>query len=156
MFPEAAEREILKLREELAHHQKLYYVDNSPVISDSEYDKLERHLRELEEQFPQFHDPLSPTQRVGGEPVEGFQSAEHSSRMLSLDNCFNKEELFDFHNRLIKVLEVDDFDYVCELKIDGLSIALRYNEDGELISALAWLVRKKSMLSISCRPRFWP
>ncbi len=136
MLPEAAKQEILKLRKELAHHQKLYYVDNNPAISDSDYDKLERRLRELEESYPQFYDSLSPTQRVGGEPLSGFESAEHSSQMLSLDNCFNIGELNEFYNRLVKILETEAVDFVCELKIDGLSIALRYNEEGELVSAI--------------------
>ncbi len=136
MLPELAEQEILKLREEIARHQKLYYVDNSPVISDSEYDALERRLTELEEKFPQFDDPLSPTKRVGGRPVEGFESAVHSVPMLSLDNCFSLEEIENFHKRLVKLLGRDDFNYVAELKIDGLSIALRYGKDGRLMSAV--------------------
>ncbi len=128
---EEAKKRIEELREKIRYHRRKYYVENDPVVSDGEYDRLEHELRELEGEFPEFYDPLSPTQRVGGEPVDDFETVEHTEPMLSLDNCFEEGELRDFHDRLKRALDGSSPRYFCELKIDGVSIAVRYTEDGE-------------------------
>ena len=116
---------INRLRREIERHNRLYYLETQPEISDSEYDALMRELMELEKAHPEFASPDSPTQRVGGEPVEGFPSVAHSSPMLSLGNTYSFEELKDFDRRVRETLGMD-FKYVCELKIDGVAVALRY------------------------------
>src|SRR5690606_12855296 len=104
---------------------------DKPTISDSEYDQLLQELIQLEEQFPQFVTPDSPTQRVGGQVLEGFHKVEHSVPMLSLSNAFNEQDLRDFDRRVRQAIG-EDYEYVCELKIDGLAISLRY-EDGKFV-----------------------
>jgi DNA ligase (NAD+) len=120
--------EIETLRAELRHHEHLYYVLDQPVISDAEYDRLMRELQSLEEQHPEYVTPDSPTKRVGGKPREGFVKAAHSSAMLSLDNALNEGELRDFDRRVRDLLANDPFRYVAELKLDGLSMAVRYRD----------------------------
>ncbi|MCJ7523141.1 MAG: NAD-dependent DNA ligase LigA, partial [Dehalococcoidia bacterium] len=129
---EARER-IDKLRETINHHNYRYYVLDSPEISDSEYDGLMRELMQLEEEYPQFLTPDSPTQRVGAEPLEAFGVVEHREPMLSLGNVFNNEELLAWYKRISGLLGETDFDLVTELKMDGLAVALVY-EDGKLVT----------------------
>lgn len=119
-----AKKEIEKLREEINYHNYKYYVEDSPVISDYEYDMLLKKLEALEHEFPELITPDSPTQRVGGEPLEGFTSVEHKVPMLSLDNAYSYNELQEFDERVKK--NAGDVEYVCEPKIDGVSIALIY------------------------------
>ena len=114
------------LRDKLRHHEYRYYVLDDPEISDAEYDLLMRELKSLEEKHPELITPESPTQRVGGKPREGFIKVEHSSPMLSLDNAYNEEELRDWERRVHELSGEKNIEYVCELKLDGLSMALRY------------------------------
>jgi DNA ligase (NAD+) len=127
--------EILRLRREIARHDHLYYVLDTPAITDAEYDALLRRLRELESQRPDLVTPDSPTRRVGGAPREGFVRLPHSSPMLSLDNAYNEAELADFDRRVRELLGLDRVDYVAELKLDGLSLAIHY-ADGLLARAI--------------------
>lgn len=122
---------IERLREEIHYHDYKYYIENSPEISDYEYDQLMRELKRLEEKHPSSRNPTSPTQRVGGMPEEGFPTVEHFVPMLSLDNAYSEEEVREFERRLRRGLSGEDFQYVVELKIDGVSVSLMY-EDGEL------------------------
>jgi DNA ligase (NAD+) len=115
-----------KLRREILYHEKKYYVDNDPQISDAEFDKLLRELKELEAGFPELVSPESPTQRVGEKPVEGFASVVHRTPMLSIDNVYNEEELREFEERIRKLLPGQTIEYVVELKIDGLGISVIY------------------------------
>ena len=115
------------LREELRRHEHLYYVLDAPILSDAEYDALMRSLQKLEAEHPEFVTPDSPTQRVGGQPRDGFTKLRHSSPMLSLDNALNEGELRDFDRRVRELLAGEDFNYVAELKLDGLSMAAHYN-----------------------------
>jgi len=123
-----AEQKIEKLRKDITHHEKRYYVDNNPQISDFEFDMLVKKLEELEKQFPELVTPESPTQRVGEQPVSGFASVEHSTPMLSLDNCYSFEELKEFEERIKKIIPDEKIEYVAELKIDGLGISVIYRE----------------------------
>jgi DNA ligase (NAD+) len=125
---------VQQLRELIRHHETQYYLHDQPEITDAEFDALMRELAALEAAHPELQDPHSPTQRVGGQPAEGFETARHLAPMLSLENAYNVDELRDFHARVCRLLERppdDRLAYVTELKIDGLSIALRY-EDGRL------------------------
>ncbi|MBC8429365.1 MAG: NAD-dependent DNA ligase LigA [Dehalococcoidia bacterium] len=117
---------IEQLRTEIDHHNYRYYVLDSPEISDAEYDELMRELKQLEEQYPQFLTPDSPTQRVGAAPVEAFGIVEHPVPLLSLGNAFSKDELVAWYNRISKLVAEHQFDFVCEHKIDGLAVALTY------------------------------
>ncbi len=126
-----AEKRIKELQEVLTQYGYEYYVLDKPTISDHEYDQLLRELISLENQFPQFITPDSPTQRVGGEVLEGFKKVEHRVPMLSLSNAFNEQDLRDFDRRVRQALG-EDYEYVCELKIDGLAISLRY-ENGKFV-----------------------
>ncbi len=131
-----AER-LAELRSRIRHHEERYYVLNDPEISDAEFDVLVKELEALEREHPDLVTPDSPTQRVGGRPVEGFVSVEHQLPMLSLDNSYNEEELTAFDDRLRRAVGGDgvapaSVEYVAELKIDGLSISLTY-EDGRLV-----------------------
>ncbi|MDK2900734.1 MAG: ligase, partial [Thermosipho sp. (in: thermotogales)] len=128
--------EIEKLREEIEYHNYRYYVLADPVISDEEYDKLLKRLIELEKKYPEFYSPTSPTQKVGGKVLDGFKKVMHSIPMLSLDNTYNEEEIKEFDERIKKLLGVNEVEYVCELKIDGISVALRY-ENGQFVTALS-------------------
>ncbi|HEV3329582.1 MAG TPA: NAD-dependent DNA ligase LigA [Bryobacteraceae bacterium] len=119
-------READKLREELRHHEHLYYVLDNPEISDAEYDALMRKLQGLEREHPELVTPDSPTQRVGGSPREGFIKVRHSSPLLSLDNALNNAELRDFDRRVRDLLGDVGFRYAAELKMDGLSMVARY------------------------------
>ena len=123
---EHAAKRIDELREELRHHEYQYYVLDSPVISDAEYDARMRELRMLEARHPELVTPDSPSQRVGGKPKEGFAKVEHSRPMLSLDNVNNEQELSDWERRVRAMLGNAEASYVSELKIDGVSLALQY------------------------------
>src|SRR5215471_14199657 len=127
--------EVEKLREQLRHHEHLYYVLDAPEISDADYDALMRQLRALEEQHPELLTPDSPTQRVGGKAREGFIKVRHSSPMLSLDNALNEGEFRDFDRRVRDLLGGEKFCYVAELKLDGLSMAAHY-QAGRFFSAI--------------------
>ena len=122
------------LRKELAKHNHAYYVLNTPCISDFEFDKLLKELEKLEAKYPEFNDINSPTQRVGSGLSDGFITVPHKYRMLSLGNTYSEEDLHDFDNRLRKHTD-QEFEYICELKYDGVSISLTY-ENGELVKAL--------------------
>src|ERR1700733_6904591 len=117
-----------KLRRAIRHHEHQYYVLDQPEISDSEYDELMRQLQALEKEHPELATPDSPTMRVGGKPREGFQKAPHSSPMLSLDNALDDAELRAFDGRVREWLGAEPFQYVAELKMDGLSMAARYRD----------------------------
>ena len=129
------ERRILDLRMQLHEHNHLYYNVVEPSISDKEFDLLMKELEELEHKYPQFEDPLSPTKRPGGEPVDGFEKVVHSHPMLSLSNTYNSEEIDEWMNRVEKGLEGEEITYVMELKYDGVAISLIY-ENGRLHKAL--------------------
>ncbi|HEX6990027.1 MAG TPA: NAD-dependent DNA ligase LigA, partial [Bacillota bacterium] len=120
---------IEELRRQIRYHDHRYYVLDDPEISDQAYDALMRELLELEAAYPDLVTPDSPSRRVGGRPAEGFAQVHHAVPMLSLGNVFDEGELRDFDQRVRAALGVDQIEYVCELKIDGLSIALRF-EDG--------------------------
>src|SRR5215813_10297460 len=117
---------ISELREQIRHHDYLYYAEARPEVSDAEYDALMRELRELEAAFPDLVTPDSPTQRVAGQPVDAFRPVEHRTAMLSLDNATSPDDLREFEARLGRALPGGRFEYVCEPKIDGLGIALLY------------------------------
>jgi len=127
-------KRIEQLRDKIRRHDYLYYVLNQPQISDRQYDKLFAELKVLEQEHPELITPDSPTQRVSERPLEGFATVRHKVPMLSMDNTYNADELRAFDDRVYKQLGSRDYDYVIELKIDGLAISLRY-EDGRLITA---------------------
>ena len=143
--PEARLRE---LRELIRHHDELYYNQATPEISDAEYDQLFRELEELEKQHPELHDPNSPTLRVGGAPLKGFQQIRHAVPMLSIDDVFElspdaleksgaarpEQELIEFYQRLRKNLGREDITVTVEPKIDGVAVSLLYR-DGKLAYA---------------------
>jgi len=118
----------------IRHHNYLYYQQASPEISDYDFDFLLKELESLEKAFPEFLDPNSPTQRVGGEITKVFKAVKHRYSMLSLDNTYSEGELIDFDNRVQKIL-AEPYEYVAELKIDGVSISLTY-KSGKLIQAV--------------------
>ncbi|MBR6685837.1 MAG: NAD-dependent DNA ligase LigA [Paludibacteraceae bacterium] len=128
------EQQILALREQLNNYNYHYYVLSKPLISDFEFDKLLAELQRLEEENPQFFDPNSPTQRVGSDINQDFTQVKHIYPMLSLGNTYNEGEVADFYNRVVKALNAP-FEIVCELKYDGTSISLTY-ENGEFVRAV--------------------
>ena len=123
---------ISELRQEIEHHNYQYYVLDDPVIADEEYDRMFRELVALEQEYPELASSESPTQRVGAQPQEEFQKVEHHAPMLSLGNAFNKEELRAFYKRISNLLGTDKIDLVTELKIDGVAVALTF-QDGVLV-----------------------
>ncbi len=127
-------QQIEDLRSQIRRHDHLYYVLSQPEISDQEYDRLFEQLKQLEQQHPLLITPDSPTQRVSGQPLEGFEKIAHTIPMLSINNTYNANELRDFNGRVAKSLETNDYEYVVESKIDGLAISLRY-ENGILKTA---------------------
>jgi DNA ligase (NAD+) len=129
------EKQIEDLREKIRHHEYLYYVLDQPSISDQEFDQLMQRLKDLEAEHPSFVTPDSPTRRVGGKPREGFVKVRHSSPMLSLDNTYNEEELRAWERRVHELSGRKDVDYVCELKLDGMSLSLGY-DDGYLVRGI--------------------
>ncbi len=126
-----AELQIQSLREKLNKYNYEYYVLDQPSVPDAEYDRLMQQLIELEERFPEWLTPNSPSQRVGGEPIDAFRKVEHTVPMLSLANAFNEQDLKDFDRRVRERIG-SDFTYVSELKIDGLAVSLSY-ENGEFV-----------------------
>jgi len=132
MDKEHIREKIEKLRKELEYHNYRYYVLDDPVISDAEYDRLLRELTKLEEGYPEFQSPLSPTQRVGAQPLEAFSTVTHTVPMLSLQNAMSVEEVVEFDKRVKKLLNVKDVEYVMEVKIDGLAVELVY-VNGEFV-----------------------
>ncbi|KZR58257.1 NAD-dependent DNA ligase LigA [Pseudobacillus badius] len=126
---QAAEKRAQELHNLLNQYNYEYYVLDQPSVPDSEYDRLTQELLKLEEQFPELQTPDSPTQRVGGEVLDAFKKVRHNVPMLSLANAFNEEDLRDFDRRVSQVLDENSYSYVCELKIDGLAVSLKY-EDG--------------------------
>lgn len=129
------EQEIAELRQQINRHDYSYYVLNSPTVADVEYDALMRRLKEMETEHPELITPDSPTQRVSGQPTEGFEEYFHKRPMMSLDNSYSVEDLRDWARRCEKLAEGRIFNYVCELKIDGLSLSLIY-ENGLLARAV--------------------
>ena len=129
------ERQIELIRDKIRHHEHLYYVLDAPEISDAEFDQLIDELKQLEAAHPELVTPDSPTQRVGGKPREGFVKVAHSSPMLSLDNTYNEEDLRNWERRVHELSGRKDIEYVCELKLDGMSLALRY-QDGKLVRGI--------------------
>jgi DNA ligase (NAD+) len=119
---------IAELRQKIEYHNYLYHVKDAPEISDAEYDRMFRELLELEKAHPELASPDSPTQRVGGEPLERFNKVEHRAPMLSLANAFSEDELRAFNTRIAKLLERDEIAYVTEMKIDGVAMALTYEK----------------------------
>ncbi len=135
MSPAEAQERITELRAAIAHHDELYYRQAKPEISDFEYDRLKRELSELEDEWPLFRSPDSPTQRVGDDRVKGFVEVAHRQKMLSLDNTYNVEEVRAFHSRLAKILGTERLSYTVEPKIDGLAVSLTF-ENGKLTRAV--------------------
>jgi len=130
-----SEARIRNLRKTLEYHERKYYVDNDPQISDAEFDALMRELRGREEAFPDLAAAESPTRRVGGRPVDGFPTVRHRSPMLSIDNVYSVEDLDEFGRRIGKLLPDRTLAYAAELKIDGLGISVLYR-DGRLVQAV--------------------
>ncbi len=131
MASKDVEKKLEALREKIQHHEYRYYVLDDPEITDAQFDQLMNQLKKLEAEHPELVTPDSPTQRVGGKPREGFVKAPHSSQMLSLDNTYSEEELRDWERRVHELTGRTDIEYVCELKLDGMSLALHY-EKGRL------------------------
>src|SRR5512142_1379283 len=131
----AIEKKISDLREKIRYHEHRYYVLDDPEISDAEFDKLMAQRNGLEADKPEMVSAHSPTQRVGGKPREGFVKVRHSAPMLSLDNTYSEEELRNWERRVHELSGRKDVGYVCELKLDGMSLALRY-EAGKLVHGI--------------------
>ena len=129
-----SQERILQLRSELHEHNRRYYVLNSPTISDYEFDMLLKELQQLEEEYPDMYDATSPTLRVGSDITKEFRQVQHKYPMLSLGNTYSKEEVADFYDRVSRSLN-EEFEICCELKFDGTSISLTY-EDGKLVRAV--------------------
>ncbi|MFN2386268.1 MAG: NAD-dependent DNA ligase LigA [Thermoanaerobaculia bacterium] len=130
--PEEARDRVEALRAEIRRHERLYYVDDRPEISDAQFDQLMQELAALERRYPELATEDSPTRRVGGQPAEGFATVEHRVPMLSLENAYSWEEAEAWQTRVRRGLGSDPAGYIAELKIDGLSISLRY-ENGRLL-----------------------
>jgi DNA ligase (NAD+) len=126
-----AEKNIAQLREEIRKHDRLYYQDAAPVISDREYDRLYKELVDLETQFPDLVAPDSPSQRVGGKPLQAFAQIQHRTPMLSLDNTYSEEEVVNFYKRLTRLLPDEKIPVVIEPKVDGVAVSVMY-EKGRL------------------------
>src|SRR5947209_6520187 len=129
------ERDIESLREKIRHHEHRYYVLDDPEVSDADFDLLMQQLKKLEAAHPELVTADSPTQRVGGKPREGFIKAAHSRPMLSLDNAYNEQEFRDWARRVYELTGKSKVDFVCELKLDGMSLALNY-ADAQLARGL--------------------
>jgi DNA ligase (NAD+) len=129
------ENKVEALRDKIRRHEYLYYVLDNPEITDAQFDQLMIELKKLEAEHPELVTPDSPTQRVGGKPREGFLKAPHSSPMLSLDNTYSEDELRSWERRVRELSGREDIEYVCELKLDGMSLALHY-ENGKLVRGI--------------------
>src|SRR3954462_14318852 len=123
-----AEKNIAQLREEIRKHDRLYYQDAAPVISDREYDRLYKQLVDLETQFPDLVTLDSPTQRVGGKPLKAFGQIQHLSPMLSLDNTYSEQEVANFYKRIIRLLPDQRVPIVIEPKVDGVAVSVMYEK----------------------------
>jgi len=137
-MPKAAEspdKRVAELRSKLDKANRAYYVDAKPIMSDAEFDRLLKELEKLETEHPELDDPDSPTHRVGGEPVEGFETRRHVVPMLSIDNTYNEDELREWHDRVVRLSEGERPTIVCDPKIDGVAISLRY-ENGRFVQGL--------------------
>ena len=151
MSPSEAKKLIEELSAELKQHTYNYYVLAMPTITDFEFDKKLEQLTTLEKQFPELQDPDSPTQKVGGFITKEFTTVKHRWPMLSLGNTYNAQELLDFDQRIRKAIG-DNFEYVCELKFDGLSMSLTY-EHGKLVRAVHAEMAPRAMMSLpTCVP----
>ena len=126
-----AEKNVVQLREKIRKHDRLYYQDAAPVISDHEYDRIYKQLVDLEAQFPDLLTPDSPTQRVGGKPLQAFGQIQHRAPMLSLDNTYSEEEVVNFYKRLTRLLPDEKIPVVIEPKVDGVAVSVMY-EKGRL------------------------
>ncbi|OGW53696.1 MAG: DNA ligase (NAD(+)) LigA [Nitrospirae bacterium RBG_13_43_8] len=129
----ASKERITKLRDLIRYHDRKYFVDNKPETPDREYDRLYSELKDLEKKFPEFITPDSPTQRVSEIPQEGFRHVRHAVPMLSMDNTYSHEELRDFDKRVKKNLGKEEYEYVVEFKIDGVSVSITY-ENGKFVT----------------------
>jgi DNA ligase (NAD+) len=160
-----------ELREQIRRHDHLYYVDAAPEISDEAYDALLRELIELERQYPELVTPDSPTQRVGGQPLAGFEHVRHTLPMLSVDNTYSPEELRDFDARVRRFLaaetgHVPRFEYLVDPKIDGVAVSLRYEQgrltlgatrgDGQVGDDITANLRAVRSIPLTLRGRDWP
>ena len=134
-MPPAPAQQIEELRVEIERHNRLYYVQAAPEISDIAFDRLLKRLEKLEAEHPEFASANSPTRKVGGEPISGFTTVQHRVPMLSIDNVYNQPALREFDTRLCKTLDVAQLEYTVEYKIDGVAVALVY-EQGQLVQAL--------------------
>ncbi|MFP6762699.1 MAG: NAD-dependent DNA ligase LigA, partial [Planctomycetaceae bacterium] len=123
------------LREQIEHHNRLYYVEARPEIPDHEYDRLMHSLIELEQKHPEYDSPDSPTHKVGDEPVEGFTQFEHRVAMISIDNVYDEDALREFDQRVLRLLDERQPEYTIEYKIDGVALALIY-ENGRLVRSV--------------------
>lgn len=159
-------KEIAELREKIRHHDYLYFVEGRTEVSDLEYDRLFARLKELEAAHPELITPDSPTQRVGGEPLEGFAHVRHALPMMSIDNTYSAEEVREFDRRVAKGLEGRPYEYVVEPKVDGVSASLRY-EGGRLVMAatrgdgrtgddITANIRTIRAVPLGLRDRGWP
>jgi DNA ligase (NAD+) len=123
-----AEKNVAQLREEIRKHDQLYYQDAAPIISDREYDRLYKELIDLETQFPDLLTPDSPTQRVGGKPLQAFAQIQHRAPMLSLDNTYSEEEVVNFYKRITRLLPDEKIPVVIEPKVDGVAVSVMYQK----------------------------
>src|SRR5213082_3794733 len=126
-----AERNIAQLREEIRKHDRLYYEEAAPIISDHKYDRLYKELADLETQFPELVTTDSPTQHVGGKPLQAFAQIQHRVPMLSLDNTYSEEEVVNFYKRITRLLPEEKISVVIEPKVDGVAVSVMY-ENGKL------------------------
>ncbi len=131
---ELIKKRIEKLREQIEYHNYRYYVLDDPEISDAEYDKLFRELLELENKYPQFRSPTSPTQKIGGEPLKEFKQRTHSVPMYSLDNVFSEQEWYDYIARIKRIIPDEEINFWVDPKLDGLAIEIIY-QNGEFVAA---------------------
>lgn len=131
----SVQKEIEELRQQLEHHNRLYYIQAKPEISDREFDKMMKRLEQLEEAHPEYDSPDSPTKKVGGAPIEGFQTIAHRLPMLSIDNIFELDGLKDFETRICKLLGEEQVELTAEYKIDGVAVSLVY-ENGHLVQGV--------------------
>src|SRR5262249_28762404 len=127
-----AKKLLQDLREKISRHDVLYYALAKPEISDEDYDQLYRSLTDLEKKFPDLVTPDSPSQRVGSELTDGFETVKHRVRMLSLDNAFNENEVLEWDDRLQKLIGTMEHNFMVEPKVDGVSLSLVY-ENGKLV-----------------------
>src|SRR2546427_12141580 len=123
-----AAKRLEQLRDEIRKHDRLYYDEATPTISDREYDRLYKELVDLETQFPDLVTPDSPTQRVGGKPLEAFAQIQHLSPMLSLDNTYSEQDVANFYKRITRLLPDERIPMVIEPKVDGVAVSVMYEK----------------------------